>query len=253
MPGSRALAAGALPWARATLPDVIRARTGRRVPRPSSPIVALLVALALAGCGTTATPPTSPDPVDPAPSGAESGAPSTSSAPAASPTATPGGGDPQPTPSSGGSSPRPSDGAPACSGSDANRTFFTQAAGAMSWAVYCAVLPDGWFLETGTYRLAEGGQLLVTYRGPADVHIAMAQGNVCDGVGADVDVCAPRDAVIGPAVIGDRTGDLGRLANGLVLDVDRGANPSWRITGLGVTEADFLAICAAMLKVDASN
>jgi hypothetical protein len=166
---------------------------------------------------------------------------------------TPGGTDPQPTPSSGGSTPGPSDGAPTCSGSDANRTFFKQAAGAMSWSVYCAVLPDGWFLEAGTYRLAAGGQLLVTYRGPGNVHIAMSEGNVCDGLGTDVDVCAPRDAVIGPATMGDRTGDLGRLANGLVLDVDRGANPSWRVTGLGVTESEFLAITAAMLRVDPSN
>jgi len=238
---------------RATLPDVIRARTGRRVPRPFSSIVVLLAAVALAGCGGTTTPSTGPGTGSTAPSAAESGVPSTSSSPAVTPAATSGATDPQPTPSSSGSSPGPSDGALTCTGSDANRAFFAQAAVAMSWPVYCAVLPDGWYLESGTYRLAAGGQLSVTYRGPGDVHIAMVQGNVCDGVGTDVDVCAPRDAVIGPAAMGDRTGDLGRLANGLVLDVDRGANPSWRVTGLGVTESDFQAIGAAMLRVDASN
>lgn len=119
----------------------------------------------------------------------------------------------------------------------------------MSWAVYCAVLPDGWFVESGSYRLANDGHLEVTYRGPGDAHLAMAEGNICDGLGGDVDACAPRDSVIGPAMLGDQTSELGRLANGLVLDVERGANPSWRVTGLGISEADFETLCAAMLRV----
>lgn len=119
----------------------------------------------------------------------------------------------------------------------------------MSWAVYCAVLPDGWFVESGSYRLANNGHLEITYRGPADAHLAMAEGNICDGLGEDVDACAPRDSIIGAALLGDQTGELGRLANGLVLDVERGANPSWRVTGLGIAEADFQALCAAMLRV----
>lgn len=119
----------------------------------------------------------------------------------------------------------------------------------MSWAVYCAVLPDGWFVESGSYRLANGGRLEVTYRGPGNADLAIAEGNICDGLGPDVEACAPRDALIGSAALADRTGELGRLANGLVLDVDRGANPSWRVTGLGISEADFGAIGAAMLRV----
>lgn len=118
----------------------------------------------------------------------------------------------------------------------------------MAWPVYCAVLPDGWFLETGSYRLADGGRLEVTYRGPADVHVEIVEGNVCGG--EDADVCVPRDAVIGPSALGDREGELGRLANGLVLDLDRGATPSWRATGLGLSEEAFRAICTAFLVVE---
>ena len=136
-----------------------------------------------------------------------------------------------------------------CSGSEENQSFFAEAAKAMSWPVYCAVLGDHWFLQDGTYRLANGGELEVSYNGPGDAHIAIVEGNVCDQVGSDINVCAPRDSVIGPAPFGDQTGELGRLSNGLVLDVDRGANPSWRVTGLGLSEADFRAICAAMLRV----
>lgn len=118
----------------------------------------------------------------------------------------------------------------------------------MAWPVYCAVLPAGWFLESGSYRLADGGRLEVTYRGPGDVRVEIVEGNVCGA--SDVDTCAPRDAVIGPGAFGDRGGELGRLANGLVLDVDRGATPSWRATGLGLTEDAFRAICAAFLVVE---
>ena len=55
-----------------------------------------------------------------------------------------------------------------CTGSESNGAFFTQAAAGMAWSVYCAVLPDGWYLETGSYRLANEGHLEVTYRGPGD-------------------------------------------------------------------------------------
>ncbi len=119
----------------------------------------------------------------------------------------------------------------------------------MSWSVYCAVLPTGWFVEAGSYRVANGGHLNITYRGPGSARLAIAEGNVCDGLGTDIDVCAPRDTVIGPAALGDLVGELGQEGTGLVLDVDRGANPSWRVTGLGITETDFIALCAAMVRV----
>jgi hypothetical protein len=171
------------------------------------------------------------------PAGSESPGEAASGSPA--PTAGPGG-----SPTVGAPTFSPGTASSACSGSDANRDFFRQAAASMAWPVYCAVLPDGWFLEAGAYKLAGGGRLEVTYRGPADAHLSVVEGNVCGG--ADVEACAPRDAVIGPSPFGDREGELGRLANGLVLDVDRGATPSWRATGVGLSEEEFRAIGAAL-------
>ena len=175
-------------------------------------------------------------------------APTASVATTTTPTATPEITSPPPSETAGASQ-----AAGACSGNDNNRVFFAKAAAAMTWAVYCAVLPAGWFLENGTYRLANGGELEVSYNGPGDAHVAFVEGNVCDQVGSDINVCAPRDAVIGTAPFGDRTGQLGQLSNALVLDVDRGANPSWRVTGLGLNQDDFRAICAAMLRVTAGT
>ncbi len=213
----------------------------------------LLVAFVLAACGSST--PSSDRPSDGS-SGTPTMNPPASDVPTAAVTPEPGtpgaSGTPSVAPSGSpteGASPDPSAVADGCSGTEANRAFFAQAATAMDWSVYCAVLPDGWFLEAGSYRLADGGQLEVSYRGPDDAHVAVVEGNVCADVAGDVERCAPRDAVLGQASLGDRVGDLGRLSNGLVLDVDRGATPSWRVTGLGLDQDAFAALCAGFVRV----
>jgi hypothetical protein len=229
---------------------VIRARAGHAVSR-SAPFPILVVAIvAMAGIVAACFSGQSPAPATPGPDASPTGSAvaTGSDAPTDPPSASPG-----PSETAGGTSTIEPTGTPVapaagCSGNDGNRDFFDQAAISMSWPVYCAVLPGGWFLETGSYRLAAGGHLEVTYRGPADAHLVIEEGNLC--AGTDVEACAPRDAVIGPATFGDLEGELGRLANGLVLDVDRGATPSWRATGLGLTEEAFRAVCAALILVE---
>ncbi len=222
----------------------------------------VVAAFVVAACdfGTTTGPTARTEPTaqteatgsaDSEPPATASGEPTDTGSPtdSASPTATPVGG---PSPSDvPGATPTSAESPSGitCTGNAENLEFFRQAAIAMSWAVYCGVVPGGWFLETGSYRLADGGRLEVTYRGPSDAHLALVEGNVCAGAN-DIETCAPRDAVIGPALFGDLEGELGRLSNGLVLDVDRGATPSWRATGLGISEDDFRAICAALLHVE---
>ncbi|MEO8462748.1 MAG: hypothetical protein ABI555_06020, partial [Chloroflexota bacterium] len=221
----------------------------RRALRPL-PILALLLAAALSGCGSTVETPLPT--IGPAASssapGDGSASPDATTTQAPTPVVTP-------PPSGEPGTPSPSDGptaATVCTGSESNRAFFSQAAAGVAWSVYCAVLPDGWYLETGSYRLANEGHLEVTYRGPGDAHVSIAEGNICLDVGGDVEQCAPRDTVIADAALGDMVGELGRLSNGLVLDVDRGANPSWRVTGLGIAEDEFTALGAAMIKVPAA-
>ncbi|MCU0505983.1 MAG: hypothetical protein MUE82_09495 [Chloroflexi bacterium] len=153
--------------------------------------------------------------------------------------------------------PGPSEGSPAvppgaegCSGSAENRDFFAAAAEAMSWDVYCAVVPDGWFVETGSYRLVDGGRLDITYRGPDGELIAIREGAWCTG---DAATCAPRDRELGPAAFGDRAGVLvalgGSDADGFAIHVDPGSAPSWAITGTGMDAARLTAIAAALHRV----
>lgn len=242
--------AGGLPDASCYAPCVNRVRTVRRVARRLSPIAAIAVALVVVGCSANTNPSTGPQGSDATPTASVAPTVGPPSPDVATPTPDPG---PTATATDAGASPSPSNVANGCSGSDANRTFFDQAAATMSWPVYCAVLPTGWFVDAGSYRVANGGHLNVTYRGPGNAHLAIAEGNVCDGLGTDIDVCAPRDAVIGPAAFGDQVGELGQEGTGLVLDVDRGANPSWRVTGLGISAADFTLLCAAMFHVTAGG
>jgi len=225
-------------------PPVIRARAGRSHPRPARLLPILAAAFLAASC-TSATFTSGPRATATAePSAAASGT-IASREPSASAEFDP---TPPTEPDPTATFVEPSAAAAGCTGSDENREFFRQAGASMAWAVYCAVLDDGWFLATGSYRLANGGHLEVTYQGPGDARMAVLEGDICEGT--DVDTCAPRDAVIGPAAFGNQDGELGRLSNGLVLDVDRGASPTWRATGLGLSEDEFRAICAAFIAVE---
>lgn len=141
-------------------------------------------------------------------------------------------------------------GADACSGSAENRDFFLAAAESFSWDVYCPVLPDGWFVETGTYHLADGGRLEIAFRGPDGARIELREGAYCT---AGASACSPRDHEIGPAAFGDREGTLATLgpseADGFAVYVDPGAAPSWSFTGTGMSRAAFVALAAALLRV----
>lgn len=142
-----------------------------------------------------------------------------------------------------GSSAGPSTGtgsAGACTGSDENRDFFASMAAAVDWTVYCPVLPDGWFVEDGTYRLADGGWMEISYNGPGEARLVLRQGGFCESG----DGCVPTGTDAGETALGDRTGTLVAVADGSwAIVVDRGATPSWLLVveGLGESEARTIA------------
>ena len=136
--------------------------------------------------------------------------------------------------------------AAACSGSDKNRDFFRAAASALSWTVYCAVLPAGWFVDTGQYRQAGGGWVEIAYRGPGGARLELHEGAFC----AEGDGCVPSGTELGDAPFGDRTGTLVALDDGgFALVVDRGEKTSWLAIGTGMDEAAFRKIAAALAPV----
>ena len=145
------------------------------------------------------------------------------------------------------SSPAPDPGgAQACSGSDANRDFYASMAAAVDWIVYCPVLPDGWFVKDGQYRLAGGGWLEITYDGPGNGGITLRQGAFC----AEADGCVPAGREVGTTAFGDRIGTFvaGEDGNWAVV-VDRGANPSWLLEVSGLDEATARSVAEQLLTV----
>ncbi len=144
-------------------------------------------------------------------------------------------------------SPGSTDGpAGACSGSDANREFYASVASAVDWTVLCPVLPKGWYVSAGSYRLANGGKMVIGYKGPAGATIELSEGAFC----ADASGCLPAGVDAGDAPLGPMTGTLVRLASGdYAVVVDRGLNPSWQLVTHGLDEATSRAFAAALQPV----
>lgn len=114
--------------------------------------------------------------------------------------------------------------ATACSGTAENQDFYAAAAAAVEWTVYCPVLPKGWFVVTGRYRLAGGGRLEISYRGPSGSSFTLREGAFC----GDPDGCVPSGPELGPAAFGGLDGTLISADDGSwAIVVDAGANPSW--------------------------
>jgi hypothetical protein len=156
-----------------------------------------------------------------------------------------------PTPGASGSSGSAIGTASGCSGTAENRDFFAAVAAAVSWPVYCAVLPNGWFVEDGAWRLHGGGQLQVSYRGPNGARLALQEGVWCT---SGASACEPKDRDLGEAAFGDMTGELVTLGpnepgDGYAVYVAPGQAPSWTATATNVDQGAFQAFCAALLRL----
>lgn len=157
---------------------------------------------------------------------------------------------PAPTAAPASAAPLPSGGAgsaASCSGNDDNREFFTEAAADLDWPLYCAILPERWFVAEGSYRTAGVGFLEIVYQGPGGARFELSEGAFCD----DDDGCVPDGADGGPAAFGDQagtfvTGDDGRLA----VVVDRGAERSLLAVGSGLDTDTFKGFAAGLLRIE---
>ena len=139
------------------------------------------------------------------------------------------------------------DPAAACAGTAKNREFYVLVAEAVSWTLYCPVLPDGWNVTAGQWRQAGGGRMEIGYKGPGGARIELAEGAFC----ADDNGCVPPGAELGDTAFADRTATLVAADDGSwAVVVDQGANPSWLLTASGMDEADIRAIAAALIEVD---
>jgi hypothetical protein len=237
---------------------VKRARVGpsavlrRAIPLSISAVV-LAVTFAACGAATDTNPPIQPTPSDlPSTPSASPSPPATASTSPVESLAT-GSAEPSSAPSptpSATTAHGPDQTAAACFGSSDTRDFFVAIAEAVTWPVYCAVLPAGWAVDAGvgknTYALANGGRMVIGYHNDSGGHLELREGHWCTD---SADACSPHDADIGPAQLGDQTGELMSLNSGYVLYLDPGRVASWTVTGTGLDQPTFTRLSAALALV----
>jgi hypothetical protein len=132
-----------------------------------------------------------------------------------------------------------------CTGSDENREFFEDIARAADWPVLCGVLPGGWFVSQGSWRLANGGKLLISYKGPGGATIALSQGAFC----SSADGCVPDGSDMGDTALGPLDATLYQTADGFAIIAAPGENPGWLMITRGLDQAPAVSFAAALAEV----
>ncbi len=136
--------------------------------------------------------------------------------------------------------------AAACTGNAENRDFYAAVTAAVDWTVYCPVLPGGWFVDSGQYRLANGGRMEIGYHGPGGAKLMLREGSFC----TDADGCVPSGSDAGSAAFGDQDGTLIAASDGSwAIVVDQAQKPSWLIEGSGLDQAAFTKIAGALVAI----
>lgn len=230
---------------------------GRRALGPTGRSSILLLLVVLAACsptapdasaassGATAGPGASASATDSAAPTAEPATAEPTTEPTVAPTPSP---EPTPAATAGPSSSASAGAASRCFGSSDTKDFFNAFAQEVPWPAYCAVLPGGWSVEKGSYRLKDGGRLTISYHRRSDgARIVLDEGAVC----AETTPCVPAGASLGQIPFGDRQADLVDAGTaGLVAVVDRTENPAWLLTGTGIGRSDFASIAAKLALID---
>lgn len=223
--------------------------------------ITLATAIGVAACGggpttgptaapgssvpATTEPGTTPAPTgeEPAPTGEEP-TPTGEEPTPTEPGATPRPGSTVEPPATGAPTP-PDDPAAACTGNDENRAFFAGVAEAVAWDVYCPVLPGGWFVDTGSFRLAGGGRMEISYKGPGGARLEIRQGFYCAGQ----ENCIPDAPTAGTAAFGSRPARLLDLGDGRWLIVAEDGAVAWEVRSSGLDRETALAYAAAFARV----
>jgi hypothetical protein len=216
-------------------------------------LVAAACSVARPSSGVTSSPDGSTAPATEAPASIDPSADPATEAPTDEPTADPTEAplDPTDTPTEPTAAPTEepasATGADACTGSQDNQDFFARVARDVDWTVLCAVLPRGWSVQTGSYRLANGGRMVISYKHRSGATLSLSEGAFC----ADTDGCVPPGTDTGDAAFGPMTGTLVALdGDGWAIVVDRGAQLSWLLVAHGVDEATATEFGAALAVVE---
>jgi hypothetical protein len=135
--------------------------------------------------------------------------------------------------------------AEACTGNAENRAFYAAVAEQVAWDVYCPVLPSGWFVDTGAFRLSGGGRIEISYRGPGGARLEIRQGAYC----GDDTGCIPAGPDAGTASFADRPARVVDLGGGRWLVVAEGDGIDWEVRTSGLDQATATAVAGDFVRV----
>jgi hypothetical protein len=145
----------------------------------------------------------------------------------------------------------PTSRAEGCSGNQTNKDFFAEAAAKERFDVSCAVPPTKRRVQGGEWTLPNGGKVVLGYKNSAGALIEFDQGNFCTTSPA---ACSPHISTIGSVALGDMTGTLTLIdaAPTFAIYVAPGTAHAYAFAGRGMTQAQFKAWAAALIKVPKS-
>jgi hypothetical protein len=213
---------------------------------PLANVVLAMLALALAGCASSAATPMTIYVALPTPDATPTVEPTAEATPTFEATD-----EPSPSPeSSSTDSPSPSSSptspAAACTGTAEHQAYFVNAAAVLHFDVYCAVLPSGWWLQTSNYVQTNGGQLIADYTNNAGDQLRLVEGRVCD-VLTD---CLDTFPVIGSASYGGLAGTVRDLTgSGYMVAVNPHSIPGYSIYSITLSRAKLTQLAAALVRV----
>ena len=124
-----------------------------------------------------------------------------------------------------------------------NPTFFSDAAAHVSWDVYCAVLPKGWHISSGTSRNAKGGWLTISYANRAGNTLTLLEGTCALWPGG----CPTDTGTAGSASFGSRPASLAGGSELTVLAQD--GVVAWQASATGLDAKQLTDLTAAFILV----
>jgi len=207
--------------------------------------LALTAALLLGGCASTTPTPmtvyiTLPPGETATPTAEATPSPTAEQSPSESPAESPSA-SPSESPSAAPTSP-----AASCTGSEAHKEYFVNAAKDLPWDVYCAVLPSGWWLQEAYYHRADE-YLFVRYRNNAGVEVLLLEGRLCDVLSTCMDMFPVLDSASFDGLAGTMRG-IGGGGRGVF--VNPHSVPGYAFVNItGLSQAKVAEYAAAVIKV----
>jgi hypothetical protein len=215
----------------ATPTPQLPAQTPGETAAVTPPLPPTAAATETANPGETPTPAPSPTPT-PTPTVAPTDTPAATQTPAAAP------GDPA-----------------ACTGYSANVSYFASVVQTLGFDLYCAQLPSGWSMGATAYLRPHSsrGWFTAAYHNKKKTQtIMVGEGDFC-GHTSSPSNCWASSADLGSVYFGNLFGTLKDLGGGqFAVFVNPNTKTGYRIEGAGMSQATFISMAAAMVRVPRS-